>query len=409
MAENWADLNAMDGQDDTMEQIPPIEADADANNDDTARTRRSRGANPNDDTVDEGNPDEAPKPKRGRGRPKKDDDQQLLANNEIKNVNALRRELENLRSENSKLEDLLRIYTSRNEDIEKDLELTRASLLEKEQDYSDLLDQFSSHEETSAATLVKKPMGVVFFDDITEPLLGKLTSSIRWRNVKKCLSDIDETDEFKEADVVVLLTGACEISNGVSAFQLHQTLKEKMSMIAEHCIVYATSLPPNNKSRVQVDIYNHKFSNLTGDGHNINLVKVKFLGSKLDLVNFDGSTPSNKCVTLYENAFKVITPLSTVKETTLKIEGNVDFNVTAVIPIKSELVGRIIGKGGSMIRKITDGCGVKMSFGNWRERTSEAREEDPEVFTGVMIKGQTRNVKRAIDWVEEIVKSGRAK
>ena len=407
MAENWADLNAMDGQDDTMEQIPPIEADA--NNDDTAKTRRSRGANPNDDTVDEGNPDEAPKPKRGRGRPKKDDDQQLLATNEIKNVNALRRELEDLRSENSKLEDLLRIYTSRNEDIEKDLELTRASLLEKEQDYSDLLDQFSSHEETSAATLIKKPMGIVFFDDITELLLGKLTSSIRWKNVKKCLSDIDETDEFKEADVVVLLTGACEISNGVSAFHLHQTLKEKMSMIAEHCIVYATSLPPNNKSRVQVDIYNHKFNNLTGDGHNINLVKVKFLGSKLDLVNFDGSTPSDKCVTLYENALKAIIPPSTVKEPSSTIESNVNFTVTAVVPIKSELVGRIIGKGGSMIRKITDGCSVKMSFGNWRERTSEAREEDPEVFTGVMIKGQASNVKRAIDWVEEIVKSGRAK
>ena len=136
---------------------------------------------------------------------------------------------------------------------------------------------------------------------------------------------------------------------------------------------------------------------------------MKFLGSKLDLVNFDGSTPSDKCVTLYENAFKAIIPPSTVKEPSSTIESNVNFTVTAVVPIKSELVGRIIGKGGSMIRKITDGCSVKMSFGNWRERTSEAREEDPEVFTGVMIKGQASNVKRAIDWVEEIVKSGRAK
>ena len=34
---------------------------------------------------------------------------------------------------------------------------------------------------------------------------------------------------------------------------------------------------------------------------------------------------------------------------------------------------------------------VKMSFGNWRERTSEACEDDPEVLTGIMIKDQVQS------------------
>ena len=255
-------------------------------------------------------------------------------------------------------------------------------------------------------------MGVVYFDEISEKLTNKLPSSIKWKCIKRNLSDIDETDqlEFKEADVVVLLSGANEIANGVSAFQLHQSLKQKLSLIGEHCVVYSTSLPPNNKSRVQTDLYNHKFGNMSGDGQNINLIKLKFLGSKLDMVNFDGYTPSDKCVILYENAFKQITPPPSIKKnSTGKSQDNVDFNVTAVLPIKSEHVGRIIGKGGNVIKRITVECEVKMSFGNWKERTSEAREDIPEAFTGVMIKGCTKNVKKAIEWVNEIIDSSRAK
>ena len=408
MAENWADLTAMEGQDDINDPAP-LEADASIDKiEDTAKPRRNRIPTVNDDLIDEGNTDDAPRPKRGRGRPKKDEE----TIRDIQLVNPLRKELEELKSENSKLEDLLKIYTERNEDIEKDLELTRNSLMEKEQDYLDLLDQFSCHEENNLDTQTSKPMGVVYFDEISEKLTNKLPSSIKWKCIKRNLSDIDETDqlEFKEADVVVLLSGANEIANGVSACQLHQALKQKLSLIGEHCVVYSTSLPPNNKSRVQTDLYNHKFGNMSGDGQNINLIKLKFLGSKLDMVNFDGHTPSDKCVILYEKAFKQITPPASIKKnTTGKTPDNADFNVTAVLPIKSEHVGRIIGKGGNVIKRITVECEVRMSFGNWKERTSEAREDVPEAFTGVMIKGCAKNVKKAIDWVNEIIEAGRAK
>lgn len=409
MAETWADLTAMEGQDEAIDNAPQPEADAnDDKVDDALRPRRNRAATLNDDTIDEGNIDEPPKPKRGRGRPKKDEE----GFKENYNVIQMRKELDDLRTENTKLEDLLKVFTSRNEDIEKDLEQTRASLVEKEQDYIELLEQFSSHEESSLSAQSTKPVGLVFYDDITEQIATKLPSTIKWNKIKKSLSDIDESDGYSEVDIVLLLTGASEIINGVSAFQQHQVLKQQLSTIGAHCAVYATSLPPNNKARIQMDLFNHKFSNMTGDGSNVNLIKLKFLGSKLDLVNFDGFTPNSKCLSLFEIALQGIKAPSTIKDKAndpSKSTKSDDFNVTAVVPVKSELVGRIIGKGGSVIRKIIEDCQVKISFGNWKERTSEAREEDPECFTGVLIRGRIGNVKRAIDWVSDIIKSGKNK
>ena len=74
MAENWADLTAMEGQDDINDPAP-LEADASIDKiEDTAKPRRNRIPTVNDDLIDEGNTDDAPKPKRGRGRPKKDEE-----------------------------------------------------------------------------------------------------------------------------------------------------------------------------------------------------------------------------------------------------------------------------------------------------------------------------------------------
>ena len=56
-----------------------------------------------------------------------------------------------------------------------------------------------------------------------------------------------------------------------------------------------------------------------------------------------------------------------------------------------------------MIKGITSECNVRMSFGNWKEKTCESREDEPESFTGVMIKGRATNVKRASELVYEII------
>lgn len=400
MAENWAENTENDVQENLLDD-PDTEAGANKDidgMDEGAKPKRNRqlSAGNVDEIPDDSNPDDAPKPKRGRGRPRKDEDSQM---------SAMRRELDELKSENARLSDKARSFAMEQENLERDLDLTRSSLLEKEHDYADLLEQFSSHEENSQS--IDKPTGLIFFDEITEACVSKLKPSITWNRVKKGLAEIDDSDNIKKADIVILLTGSHEIASGVSAFHLYQTLRR----LIENCDqtqIFVVSLPPNNNARVQVDLYNHKLLNLEYD--NVKPLKVKFLGSKLDLVSYNGFTPSVRCISFYEEIFQSI-PVPTIlksKETATHLKP-LDFDVTAVIPIRFDMVGRVIGRNGAVIKRITTSCNVKISFGTWKERNSDSRDDESDSFTAAMIKGRVGDVQHAISEINGIIKSSKQK
>ena len=406
MADNWADTpidpqdarpdegdEEADANNDPRTNNPNVNDDA---NDDGTKPKRARAPTlPNiDDGLDEPG-DDPPKPKRGRGRPKKDDDPNQLA--------IMRKELEDMRHENEKLCVMLRNCNSEKDDLEKDLELTRSSLLERESDYTDLLDQLSNHEENFASQSTPKPNGIVFFDDITECLISKLKPSINWNKIKKGISDIDESDGIKDADIVLIVTGSSEIATGTTAFHLHQALRRTLNKYCEDTQFYVTSLPPNNSARVQIDLYNHKLANL--DIKNSCVLKLKFIGSKLDLVNFNGTTPSPKCISMFDEILQSITVPTVVKSKRSAATSDSSFEVTAIMQIKPVLVGRIIGKNGNVIKRITTDCDVRISFGSWKERNSESKEDDADSFTAAMIKGLSANVNRAMDQINVIIKS----
>jgi hypothetical protein len=391
MADNWAENTDGEIHDNPPNDPgPDADANVDIDNDDGTNQQRNNVEN----NPDEVNADEPKPPKRGRGRPRKEEDPQA----------ALRKELEEIRKENSKLCEKLRTCVSEKDDVIKDLELTRSSLMEREHDYAELLEQFSHHEENNSPHTVCKPSGVVFYDDITESCVSTLKSSISWNKVKKGLGDIKfcESDNIKNADLALILTGADEIAAGVSAFQLHQTLKGILSD-CEDTQVYIAYLPPNNNARVQIDLYNHKLNGM--ENENVHILKVRFLGSKLDLVGYNGSTPSSKCISLYEEVLKTISvPTNLKPKDAASGETSFDFDITSVLPIKSEMVGRIIGRNGVNIKKITSTCKVKMSFGSWKEKGNESRDEEPDSFTAVMIQGKVSNVHQAIAQIKDITK-----
>ena len=277
--------------------------------------------------------DEIPKPKRGRGRPKKDDE----IGKEQQCVAAMRRELDELRSTNTKLSEKLAHCMSEKIEIEQDLELTRSSLSERDQDYADLLDQFSSHEEKNTLDDTARPNGVVVYDEITQPITERLKKSINWTKVKKGLLDLNELDSLRNSDVVLIISGSKEIASGLSAFHLHQSLKKLLTDIGEHTLVYVTNIPPNSHARVQVDLYNHKMTNLSDINENVKIVKLRFLGAKTDLVNFDGHTPSEKCLELYDEVLQKIVPPKTLKTQSASSSVKSDIDVTTVIPIKQDM------------------------------------------------------------------------
>jgi hypothetical protein len=162
------------------------------------------------------------------------------------------------------------------------------------------------------------------------------------------------------------------------------------------------NLPPNNNARVQVDLYNHKLNNI--DDENVHPIKIKFLGAKLDLVGYDGFTPNQKCVSLYEEGLQIPTPTSVKSTASTPCTSKSDLKISTIMPVKSEMIGRIIGKNGTVIKRITTDCDVTMTFGTWKVRGGESRDDDPESYTAVLINGLVNCVERAMKQVSEIIK-----
>ena len=145
MADNWAERPEGQPDPDALDDQNLVEADANkdlivTDNAAEENVKPKQNQAPTfgaaEDILDDGSLDEAPKPKRGRGRPRKEDDPHHTA--------MIRKELEDIRNENARLQYLLRKCTSERDDLEKDLELTRSSLVEHDNDYAELLVETKS-------------------------------------------------------------------------------------------------------------------------------------------------------------------------------------------------------------------------------------------------------------------------
>ena len=306
----------------------------------------------------------------------------------------MRQQLEDLRQENLRLSTKLRSTDKEREELENDLDITRSLLNEKESDYADILEQLSNQDQTSS-----KANGVLIFDKITEKIADKLAKpNINWERLQQNPSNIN-TKSIACADVVLLATGAEEIVGGASAFQIFQELNRIISELSRSTLVYCISLPPAKINGVQLDLFNHKLLNFECSNQNVKILKVKVPGSKSLLVEPDGITPSDKCVAYYVETATEITPPSTLK--TFASPSNPSIrDLTVIFPIKSEQIGKIIGRGGNVIRKLTEMCDVKMSFGKWHEKNEDA----PAAQQCVMIKGSIANIDLAKSKIDEILK-----
>ena len=65
------------------------------------------------------------------------------------------------------------------------------------------------------------------------------------------------------------------------------------------------------------------------------------------------------------------------------------------------MFGRVIGKGGNVIKRITEENSVTMSLGKWSDSNTKGKDEP--AFDGVMISGLSGNVHKAMCKVNEIV------
>lgn len=162
------------------------------------------------------------------------------------------------------------------------------------------------------------------------------------------------------------------------------------------------SLPQNSENSMQINLFNLRLAQFQRD--NYAFLKVTCNALRSDQVEEDGVTPSALCIDAYISALKEInTPDSPKLKASSSSASAATFHVSAIMPVKSDLMGKVIGKGGNVIKKISDVNDVRMTVGKWCEKDLEKKTEINVLFDGVLIKGDSMDVKKAMDMVNDIL------
>ena len=394
MDENWAQMAETEAALTDDDTVPDT---ANRDNQDAANKENMDAANreiqePQTPDIEEENMDAEAKPKR-RGRPRKNPP--AKDDTDANGIGQLRNEIAQLRKENTSLKDNLR-------KTEKNLENTESLLAERDEDYNQLLSELSDDSANNSGQSSALPNGLVIYDDICELIANKaMRSGVKWEQMKLNLSALDG-DSYEQFDIVVLLTGATDIAGGKSATSLFGTLKEILKKVSLSTTIYCLSLPQNNVNSTQISLFNHRLSTLKME--NLHVLKVSCNALRCDLVEEDDITPSPLCIDAYYSVIKEINiPSSPKPQTARAAESPVDFKVSAVMQIKRDVIGKVIGRGGNVIKKISDSNDVKMTIGKWCEQDRENRSDLNVLFDAVLIVGNSKNVKKAMEMVNDVL------
>ena len=71
--------------------------------------------------------------------------------------------------------------------------------------------------------------------------------------------------------------------------------------------------------------------------------------------------------------------------------------------IQQKDIGKVIGKAGYTIAKLTNDYNVRMTIGKWCEPKKDKRDEITEIMDAILIKGNSNQVKAVMSCIESIV------
>ena len=385
---DWADMN------DELDQNPLLIDDET----DPENAAADENVDPN---IPAANKDQKQAKRRGRPPKQRNNSENAVNDGETaksRELILLREELEQSKKQNLDLKSRLKKTESILGGLEEELDTTRGLLMEREQDYEKLLMEFSNQAET-----VEKPKGLVIHDSISKSIACKIDcNNIEWQTEQMNLENLNELrDDLivnQEFDVIIIISGTADLVNGRTVSQAFTDLRNALERLCPHCEVFVTAIPPNMGKSVQVSLYNHKISQLQASNLPAQIINIPPKGLRSTMLKEDGLSLSDRCVEAYLEEIASNTKSVVRKQKSCKAT---QFEVKAVIPLKSEMFGRVIGKGGNVIKRITEENSVTMSLGKWSDSNTKGKDEP--AFDGVMISGLSGNVHKAMCKVNEIV------
>lgn len=380
--------------------------------------------------IDDGGNDQNEAKARKRGRPRKKTDnaiEELLAKDEIirtledeikrcleekkllassrdRDIAVLRQavadksdELDNLQAEAAKAhrkskelinelqlsnQELLNVVSSKEDELAKLKQL----LDERDNDVTELLEQVASHD-TQDVSLKPEPKGLCIVDEISEVLFNGLPSGVTWSCNKCTLSNLSLAPEiFDSYDIVLLLNGTCDINEGLSGIQAYRKMTKIVDVLSGHGHLALMLLPPGSAA-TQISIYNMKikqFLNSLDEEKNELIEWNTRYAARAELFSNNGKTMTPKCVDVMSSSITKHLTIPQKSAVGQKPKSNKDAStplmndrdpIKCLAEINKGMIGRIIGRNGRTIRRLSDDHNVKIDIGSWLIPNKEDRED----------------------------------
>lgn len=331
-----------------------------------------------------------------RGRPSTKDvqmkKQQTEMNKILDNQKILEDKVEELTAANLELKES-------NTSTFMELEELKAQFKDLESEKMELLEQLAN--EGDCSTSEPKPLGLFIHDSPMSNIMGKLPKAVSWDKLCVNLSDLDSRDITMYAerkDLLLFSIGSDDIRQGTKGLEAFAKLNKVATEISKQTQVVVTSIPPTSTrgNTSQISLFNFK---LEKNQVPYQKIIIEFARASLDENDSLNDNAVNTMAHLIEKQMKIPTARKALSSD-LPESG---FDTQVLMEIQQKDIGKVIGKSGYTIAKLTNDYNVKMTIGKWCEPRKDKRDEITEIMDAILIKGNSNQVKAVMSCIEGIV------
>jgi hypothetical protein len=338
--------------------------------------------------------------------------------NEITHLRGLNAQINvNLQEKESTIADLTnelknlktRIVDQNVEKAELTEELAKISkrLEDSETVHEELLQQLDLS--ASSSFYAGKMAGLFMYDAVTEAI-GKtsLSPEVEWSNLRISPGDKWDNIDFSQYDIIVVMVGSEDVRSGASGQSTFKRLDSLLQTIGLEPKVAIVEIVPSNVKGASgaVSIVNFRLSKIERPEFQMIELQLKDF-PKDQILNNDALT--TKAIDHIRKRISEqldipdFPPRKKTKPNT-KAHGQVEsFEVASMIPLAELDVGKVIGRSGSVISKLSKENSVTMTIGRWSE-PKRSNKRDFEVITdAVLVKGNVTNVKNVQEMVADLI------
>ena len=319
-------------------------------------------------------------------------------------------EINQLKADLDSKSDEVMTLLEENDEKDKTINNLQARLDQKSREYDDLLEHLDSYD-SSIASDTNKLSGVILVDDVTSSIVPHLSQRIKLTKVVSTLAQIPDID-FRLYDCVIILSGTRDLIDGQSPTKILSQINSIADRAKEAGATPILVQPPpiDTKSITgKMSLLIHKMSKLGLTFAKVdtsNTSKYDFLQKDGFLLSEDGAKRLGNLINrsldeidINSNQTQSCSSRSKEPQPTKSMEPVVLFR-----KIQEDDIGKVIGKGGHTIKKLSQDFNVNISIGKWYEKNKSERGSGKyeEVCDAVIVSGTMTNACESVEVVGQI-------